>query len=81
MPATFEEDLYESFANLILGEKLPLDIVNAQTGLVMIPANKKITRTLIRMMVNDYLHLEIDPSPVNNRLMKIIYDMEKKWNK
>ncbi len=46
-----------------LGEKIPLDVVNAETGEIIIPANRKITKTLLRKLANVYDHIEIDPEP------------------
>ena len=37
------EQLTEALSNILLGEKIPLDVVNAQTGEIIIPANRKIT--------------------------------------
>ena len=57
------EQLTDSLSNILLGEKIPLDVVNAQTGEIIIPANRKITKTLLRKLANVYDHIEIDPSP------------------
>ena len=35
------EDLTEALSNILLGEKIPLDVVNVQTGEIIIPANRK----------------------------------------
>src|SRR5258707_795935 len=40
------EELTEALSNILLGEKIPLDVVNAETGEIIIPANRKITKTL-----------------------------------
>ena len=44
------EGLTESLSNILLGEKIPLDVTNGQTGEVIIPANRKITKTLLRKL-------------------------------
>jgi DNA-directed RNA polymerase subunit beta len=61
------EQLTDSLSNILLGEKIPLDVVNAQTGEIIIPANRKITKTLLRKLANVYDHIEIDPSPIRTR--------------
>ena len=38
-------------------------MVNAQTGEIIIPANRKITKTLLRKLAAVHDHIEIDPSP------------------
>src|SRR6058998_398879 len=40
------EQLTDSLSNVLLGEKVPLDVVNAKNGEIIIPANRKITKTL-----------------------------------
>jgi len=54
----------DSLSNILLGEKIPLDVVNAEMGVIIIPANSKITKILLRKvaMVRDYI--QIDPSPI-----------------
>ena len=42
------EQLTEALSNILLGEKIPLDVVNSETGEIIIPANRKITKTLLR---------------------------------
>ncbi|HWQ95347.1 MAG TPA: DNA-directed RNA polymerase subunit beta, partial [Gammaproteobacteria bacterium] len=42
------DQLTEALSNILLGEKIPLDVVNSETGEVIIPANRKITKTLLR---------------------------------
>ncbi len=70
------DQLTEKLSDILLGEKIPLDVVNAQTGEIIIPANRKITKTLLRKLaaVND--HIEIDPSPIRNKILEIISSFE-----
>ena len=73
------EQLTEALSNRLLGEKIPLDVVNAQTGEIIIPANRKITKTLLRKMAGAYEHVEIDPSPIRNQIREIISAYEAKF--
>ena len=66
------EQLTDSLSNFLLGEKIPLDVVNAQTGEIIIPANRKITKTLLRKLAVAHDHIEIDPSPIRNKIREII---------
>jgi len=54
-------ELTDSLSNILLGEKIPLDVVNAETGEIIIPANCKITKTALRKvaMVHDHIEIEI----------------------
>jgi DNA-directed RNA polymerase subunit beta len=73
------EDLTEALSNILLGEKIPLDVMNAQTGDVIIPANRKITKTLLRKLAASYEHIEIDPSPIRIKIMSIIDNFRNKF--
>ncbi len=73
------EQLTDSLSNILLGEKIPLDVVNAETGEIIIPANRKITKTLLRKLANVHDHIEIDPSPIRNKIREIIASYEHKF--
>jgi DNA-directed RNA polymerase subunit beta len=66
------EELTESLSNILLGEKIPLDVINSETKEVIIPANRKITKTLLRRLAAVYRTIEIAPSPVRIKIMEIL---------
>ncbi len=70
------DQLTEKLSDILLGEKIPLDVVNAQSGEIIIPANRKITKTLLRKLASVYDHIEIDPSPIRNKILEIISSFE-----
>ncbi len=70
------DQLTEKLSDILLGEKIPLDVVNAQSGEIIIPANRKITKTLLRKLAAVYDHIEIDPSPIRNKILEIISSFE-----
>ena len=53
--------------------------MNAETGEIIIPANRKITKTLLRKLARVYDHIEIDPSPIRNKIREIIGSYEHKF--
>jgi DNA-directed RNA polymerase subunit beta len=73
------EQLTEALSNILLGEKIPLDVVNSETGEIIIPANRKITKTLLRKLATVYDRIEIDPSPIRNKINEIIGQFKKKF--
>src|SRR5437762_13814778 len=73
------EQLTEALSNILLGEKIPLDVVNAKSGEIIIPSNRKITKTLLRKLATAHDHIEIDPSPIRNRIREIIGGYEHKF--
>ena len=73
------DQLTAALANILLNEKIPLDVVNAQTGEIIIPANRKITKQLLRKLAGVYNHVEIDPSPIRNKINEIIGQFEHKF--
>ncbi len=74
------EELTEKLSNILLGEKIPLDVVNAETGEIIIPANRKITKTLLRKLAAVYDHIEIDPSPIRIKIREIIGEFEHRFS-
>ncbi|MCX6958681.1 MAG: DNA-directed RNA polymerase subunit beta [Verrucomicrobiae bacterium] len=73
------ELLTEALSNVLLGEKIPLDVVNGQSGEIIIPANRKITKMLLRKLASVYDHVEIDPSPIRNKIREIIGQFEHRF--
>jgi DNA-directed RNA polymerase subunit beta len=73
------EELTQALSNILLNEKIPLDVVNAETGEIIIPANRKITKTLLRKMAAVYDHIDIDPSPIRIKIREIIGTFESKF--
>jgi len=74
------EGLTEALSNILLGEKIPLDVINGQNGEIIIPANRKITKTLLRKLAAVSKHVEIDPSPVRIKIMEIINSYQSKFD-
>lgn len=64
------DQLTKKLSDILLGEKIPLDVVNEQTGEIIIPANRKITKTLLRKLALVHDHIEIEPSPIRNKILK-----------
>jgi DNA-directed RNA polymerase subunit beta len=73
------EQLTEALANVLLGEKIPLDVVNGESGEIIIPANRKITKMLLRKLAGVYNVVEIDPSPIRNKIREIIGQFEHRF--
>lgn len=73
------DDLTEAMSNILLGEKIPLDVVDVETGEIIIPANRKITKTLLRKLAAAHDHIEIDPSPIQIKITGIINEFSAKF--
>jgi len=73
------EELTEALSNILLGEKIPLDVINGETGDVIIPANRKITKTLLRRLAAVSQDIQIDPSPVRIKIMEIVDAYRRKF--
>ncbi len=74
------DDLTEALSNILLGEKIPLDVVNGDTSEIIIPANRKITKTLLRKLASVAKHIQIDPSPVRIKIMEIVDNYQRKFD-
>jgi DNA-directed RNA polymerase subunit beta len=73
------EELTESLSNVLLGEKIPLDVVNGETGEIIIPANRKITKTLLRKLAAAGDGVQIESSPIQEKIEQIIEDFKPKF--
>ena len=78
--AQLESQLVESLSNILLGEKIPLDVVNVETGEKIIPANRKITKTLLTKLAKMRKHVEIDASPIQQKIQVILSDYNRKFD-
>ena len=74
------DELTDALSNILLGEKIPLDVVNMETGEVIIPANRKITKTLLRKLAAANDHIVIDPSPIQIKIQGIIGEFSHKFS-
>jgi DNA-directed RNA polymerase subunit beta len=74
------DQLTEKLSDILLGEKIPLDVVNSKSGELIIPANRKITKTLLKKLAGVYDSIEIDPSPICNKIKEIISGFESKFS-
>ncbi len=71
--------LTESLSNILLGEKIPLNVTNSESGDIIIPANRKITKTLLRRLASVHRFIDIPPSPVRIKVFEIIESYESKF--
>ena len=78
--AELTENLTDALSNILLGEKIPLDVVNGETGEIIIPANRKITKTLLRKLAAAYDVIAIDPSPIQQKISNIIGEYSTKFS-
>ena len=53
--------------------------MNGRTGEIIVPANRKITKTLLRKLADNYSNIEIDPSPIRNKILDIVASYETKF--
>ncbi len=74
-----EEQLTTALSNILLGEKIPLDVINAETGDTIIPANRKITKTLLARLARAHANIQIEPSPVQQKIDEIIGEYRPKF--
>ena len=75
-----QEELTEALSKILLGEKIPLDVIDSSSGEILIPANRKITKTLLRKLAAAYEQIEIDPSPIRNKINDIISSYKRKFD-
>jgi len=78
--AALEEELTTALSNILLGEKIPLDVLDVETGDIIIPANRKITKTLLSRLAKSHDHIQIENSPVQQKIEEIINGFRPKFD-
>ena len=74
-----EQQLTTKLSDILLGEKIPLDVLDAETGDVIIPQNRKITKTLLSKLAKAHGHIQIESSPVQQKIDAIIQEFNPKF--
>ena len=64
--------LTSKLSDRLLGEKIPLEVTRVGTNEVIIPANRKITKTLLHKLAEYHDQIEMNESPVRNQIFEII---------
>ncbi|MCL1887395.1 MAG: DNA-directed RNA polymerase subunit beta [Kiritimatiellaeota bacterium] len=77
--AELEEQLTTALSNILLGEKIPLDVIDIESGDIIVPANKKITKTLLSRLAKCHNHVQIDSSPIQQKIMAIIDEFKPRF--
>ena len=67
-----EAELTTSLSNVLLGDKVTLDIRDANTNEILVPKQRKITKTLLSKLAKAHDHYQIEESPVADKIDAII---------
>ena len=78
--------MIDALSNILLGEKIPLDVyvpilIDGEVAKreVIIPSNRKITKTLLKKLADVYDKIEIEQSPIRNKIMEILGEHRKRF--
>jgi len=74
--AKLEKDLVEKLVSEIMNEKLPVDVTDAESGDVIIAANKKIKKSQLAVLAKAHAHWEMDEGPAKDRIQGIMDPFE-----
>ncbi|MDR1413589.1 MAG: DNA-directed RNA polymerase subunit beta [Puniceicoccales bacterium] len=74
------DDLTEALSSILLGEKIPLNIIDTESNEVILSANRKITKTLLRRLAACGKNIDMSASPVKTKIMEIINVYQAKFN-
>jgi DNA-directed RNA polymerase subunit beta len=67
-----ENELTTSLCNVLLGEKIPLDVVDSDSGDILVPANRKITKNLLAKLAKAHAHYQIEDGPAAEKIEAIV---------
>ncbi len=77
--AELEDELTEKLSAHLLNEKIPLDIIDTDSGDIIIPAQKKITKTLLAKLAKAWDHYQIPESPKQQQIDEIVEDFRPRF--
>src|SRR3989338_7542697 len=73
--ARIREERSIRMEELLLGQKLPVDIVHVETGEVVVAQEKKVTRAMLeRLDALDFKNIEIGQCPMRIEIRQIVMD-------
>ena len=75
-PADVIDDLAEKLSLSILGEKSEFDICDSNTGEVILPCRRKITRTLIRRLAERINNLDFNGGGSSDRVIFVLRQVQ-----
>ena len=67
-----EAELTTKLSDVLLGEKIPLDVLDVNTNEIIVPANRKITKTLLTRLAKAHDHFQIENSPIQQKIEEIV---------
>jgi len=80
--ARVKEERSIRMEELLLGQKIPVDIVHTETGEVIVSAEKKVTRAMLEKLDElDYKNLDMQKSSMTLEVKKILMDYERAYEK
>jgi DNA-directed RNA polymerase subunit beta len=74
------DQLTDRLEEIIGEDKLDNDIVNGQTGEIIVAAGKKVSKAMLRRVAENYDSIEMDASPMRNKLFDAIQTFEQKFS-
>ncbi len=72
-------DLADEFSRKMLGKKIPLDIINGETGEVLVKQGEKLTKTRLLDLAKNRLSLKVETSPFADEINETIETFEPKF--
>ena len=72
MRRKIELDLTNALSDRLLSEKVPLDVVDAETGEIIIPKNRKITKAHLAKLAKAHDRYQVAASAIGEKLDEII---------
>jgi len=67
-----EGELTTALSNVLLGDKVTLDVKDSSSGEILVPKQRKITKTLLAKLAKAHDHYQIEDSPVADKIEAII---------
>ena len=74
-----EKELLEKLVAELMNEKLPVDITDTETNDIIIPANKKIKKSQLSMLVKAHTHWDMPEGPAKDKVTTVMEPFEEEF--
>ena len=74
--ARLEKEVKDKLADSLMNEKLPVDIIDTETGDVIVPANKKIKGSQLATLAHCHAHWDMEEGPAKDRVYSLLQPFE-----
>ena len=77
--ARLEKEVVAKLSESLMNEKLAADVIDSDTGDVLVPANKKIKKSQLAMLARAHAHWDMEPGPHRDKVAALMAPFEEEF--